>query len=111
MKLQYSAMGSNGEIWIDCQNRFDELITKAAEHHGHTVEQVTNNGLLKGMMIPLPADGWYVTKLRDLDSIKPPKQTPAPTTDCHCKLCGQTGRSGGYPFSTLPDSGVCDDCL
>ena len=25
--------------------------------------------------------------------------------------CGNTGRAGAYPFSTLPDSGRCDDCL
>ena len=28
-----------------------------------------------------------------------------------CRSCGQTGRRGGYPFSTLPGSGRCDDCI
>ena len=28
-----------------------------------------------------------------------------------CRKCGQTGHSGQYPFSTLPGSGYCDDCL
>ena len=28
-----------------------------------------------------------------------------------CRRCGQTGRAGSYPFSTLPASHVCDDCV
>lgn len=28
-----------------------------------------------------------------------------------CRRCGETGRGGSYPFSTLPGSGYCDDCL
>lgn len=28
-----------------------------------------------------------------------------------CKRCGQGGYTGEYPFSTLPGSGICDDCL
>lgn len=27
-----------------------------------------------------------------------------------CCRCGQTGHTGGYPFSTNPGSGLCDDC-
>ena len=28
----------------------------------------------------------------------------------HCR-CGNTGRAGAYPFSTLVSSGRCDDCV
>lgn len=28
-----------------------------------------------------------------------------------CRSCGQSGHTGGYPFSTLPSSGRCDDCV
>lgn len=28
-----------------------------------------------------------------------------------CKSCGQIGHAGEYPFSTLPGSGRCDDCV
>jgi len=28
-----------------------------------------------------------------------------------CSGCGQTGWTGQYPFSTLPSSGMCDDCV
>jgi len=28
-----------------------------------------------------------------------------------CKSCGQSGWTGEYPFSTMPSSGYCDDCL
>lgn len=29
---------------------------------------------------------------------------------CRCRRCGTVGREGGYPFSTNPASGLCDDC-
>lgn len=36
----------------------------------------------------------------------------APTkTTLRCKCCGTTGTRGAYPFSTLPGSGRCDDCV
>ncbi len=28
-----------------------------------------------------------------------------------CKRCSNSGHRGSYPFSTLPDSGLCDDCV
>lgn len=28
-----------------------------------------------------------------------------------CRSCGQSGYTGGYPFSTLASSGRCDDCV
>lgn len=28
-----------------------------------------------------------------------------------CSRCGTFGHRGDYPFSTLPDSGLCDDCV
>lgn len=34
--------------------------------------------------------------------------TPVRTLRCRC---GNTGRAGSYPFSTLPGSGSCDDCV
>lgn len=33
---------------------------------------------------------------------------PAMVLRCRC---GNTGRAGDYPFSTLPGSGRCDDCV
>jgi len=28
-----------------------------------------------------------------------------------CRSCGQSGYTGGYPFSTCAGSGKCDDCF
>lgn len=28
-----------------------------------------------------------------------------------CRRCGQDGYTRGYPFSTNPSSGLCDDCV
>ncbi len=28
-----------------------------------------------------------------------------------CRICGTIGLGGDYPFSTLAQSGYCDDCL
>lgn len=42
--------------------------------------------------------------------------TPAPAAASNaphmlrCR-CGNTGRAGSYPFSTLASSGRCDDCV
>lgn len=68
MKLQYSARNSMGTIWIDCQDRFDDFVSKAAVYHGHTAEQIIN-GLERGCEIKT-ADGWDATKIRDSDSRK-----------------------------------------
>lgn len=32
------------------------------------------------------------------------------TMTLRCR-CGNTGTAGSYPFSTLPGSGRCDDCV
>lgn len=40
--------------------------------------------------------------------------TPAPPKGRRylvCSVCGQDGYEGAYPFSTLPGSGRCDDCV
>lgn len=37
--------------------------------------------------------------------------TPVTPQILRCKTCGEAGRAGAYPFSTLPESGRCDDCV
>lgn len=113
MKLQYSAMGSMGKIWIDAQDRFDEFVALAAKHHGHTTEQIINNGLLKGKTVSYGSKGCHASSLRDFDSIiAPPKEKTKPEKRVLCcQECGQTGHRGNYPFSTMASSSICDDCL
>jgi len=110
MKLQYSGMISSGTTWIDCQDRFDEFVGRAAKYHGHSVDQIVNDGLLGGKTVSIE-DGWDGTSIRDFDSIEEPAPvTPDTRKLLTCNSCGQTGHAGCYPFSTLPGGGVCDDC-
>lgn len=37
--------------------------------------------------------------------------TDRDTDNLICKRCGTVGHAGDYPFSTLPSSGMCDDCV
>lgn len=46
--------------------------------------------------------------LRPTANLSPPRP---PREYLRCRSCGTTGHAGGYPFSTLPGSGQCDDCL
>lgn len=51
-----------------------------------------------------------------LDVIRAAKNRPASKLACQaariiCRKCGQPGQAGQHPFSTLPDGGVCDDCI
>lgn len=111
MRLQYSAMGSNGVMWINAQERFDEFVEKAAKFHGHTVDQIVNNGLLAGKNIPINT-GWDATKIRDYDSIRHIKTETIDNRKLYtCSHCGQTGYAGSHPFSTISGGNVCDDCL
>lgn len=44
-----------------------------------------------------------------LKQFQAPKFVPGST--CRCKICGQSGQDGAYPFSTLRGSSICDDCI
>lgn len=41
----------------------------------------------------------------------PPSGAADPRPTLTCRRCGTIGERGPYPFSTLPDSGLCDDCV
>jgi len=42
--------------------------------------------------------------------IQPPTRRPS-RPKRRCRRCRQEGYAGEYPFSTLPGSGLCDDCV
>lgn len=46
--------------------------------------------------------------LRPTEHVPPP---PPPRKTMRCRKCGTVGAVGGYPFSTAPGTGYCDDCL
>jgi hypothetical protein len=47
----------------------------------------------------------------DAERLQPTPRPPINRKFMRCKSCGQTGYTGGYPFSTNPSSGNCDDCM
>jgi hypothetical protein len=64
------------------------------------------------------ARGWRVPadKAVEAQTLAGPAATSSATASTtparlHCRSCGQTGTRGAYPFSTLPGSGRCDDCV
>jgi len=90
MKLQYSATTSIGITWIDCQDRFDEFVDEAAKFHGHTRDQIINDGLLKGMTVPSTG-----CKIRDADSLK--KTADQITRDAE-EILRKSRENDGYDF-------------
>lgn len=66
----------------------------------------------------IPADSdddYYVTQQtikaleKGIDPTAPPKRPGRKYLTC--RHCGQSGYTGDHPFSTNPQSGLCDDCV
>ena len=125
MNLQYQL--SNGN-WADCgitdgnrthqkTDRTDEFLARCIGRRTRTKtgwsEPIANIAeavalLESGREISIGSD-WYANV-----RIKPAPIAPrAPDTRpvLRCTVCGETGHRGAYPFSTLPGSGRCDDCV
>jgi hypothetical protein len=120
---------SNGS-WVDCADRAEDFLTHAvteaarlvafrakhniATRHGEPdfsaiIDAKTALAVLQTVSELKTGTDWY-SAIR----VKPaPRPAPAidPRPVLRCKSCGQTGHRGAYPFSTLPDSGRCDDCV
>ena len=124
MKIQYQlASGS----WKDCGPREQEFISLAVEksieitnrigaeklhkfdqHLAAVVDTQTAKNILESGKTLKTGTDWY-SEIR-----AKPAPSPEPANNVClqliCKSCGQAGHRGSYPFSTLPDSGRCDDC-
>lgn len=119
MKLQYQL--SNGS-WVDCKksetnDRTAEFLQRCAEYKNIGVDEVLAM-LATGKSVSNGSD-WY-SECRDGEVVEAKsaalaaQRSAAEAADTRpvlrCKSCGQTGHRGGYPFSTNPSSGRCDDC-
>jgi len=105
MDLQYQLGNGN---WTDCGDRAEEFLSRAMSHNKFDRETIVAR-LTAGMEVRHAGDYWYA-----LIRVKPaPRPVPAsnPRPVLRCRKCGQTGHRGSYPFSTLPGSGRCDDCV
>lgn len=116
MRLQYRL--SNGN-WIDCGDRTEEFLARCDMFGGLESREAVLSALAEGKTVRNDSEGWY-SECRDGDvadakmaKITASRATAAADTrpTLQCRSCGQTGKSGAYPFSTLPESGRCDDCV
>ena len=64
-----------------------------------------------------PQEWTAMCQIREAYKALHPEPVAAPVARAHarpelkCRICGQAGYAGSHPFSTLPGSHVCDDCL
>jgi len=115
--------GSFGPCFAEAKERTDEFIGMAAKYNNITAEEV-NAGLKKGEEVTFDYvmdSGSYVIRdkaitkaLREKNEREAKKRRAVQNAGrkfMRCQSCGQTGYAGGYPFSTNPSSGLCDDCF
>lgn len=116
MNLQYQL--SNGS-WIDCGVRAPEFLARCVRFSGLADESVVLATLAAGKIVRNDREDWY-SNCRDGDvaaaasAAAKARRAAAEAADTRPVLrcrCGNTGRAGAYPFSTLPGSGRCDDCV
>lgn len=117
MKLQHQL--SNG-MWCDCGDRTEYFLDCCVQFGNVGGRDEVVAALGAGKTVRNDGSDWYsncrdgevfeknAADLRDRRNAESAKDT-RPVLRCKC--CGQVGRSGAYPFSTLPGSGLCDDCV
>lgn len=68
MRLQYSAMGSLGTTWIDCnESKANRLIQEAVDFYSQSADEIMT-GLLEGFIVSTGSGN--STKLRDHNSVE-----------------------------------------
>lgn len=116
MNLQYQL--SNGS-WIDCGERSAQFLALCVRFGGLADEAAVLATLADGKTVRNDREDWY-SNCRDGDvaaaasAAAKARRAAAAAADTRPVLrcrCGNTGRAGAYPFSTLPGSGRCDDCV
>lgn len=74
-----------------------------------------SNQVVETQYVVLKNGEWFSIDENNKNAVKQYMEDNAPAKKqdkyLRCKSCGQTGTTGGYPFSTLPGSGLCDDCV
>jgi hypothetical protein len=120
MRLQYQL--SNG-MWFDCGPRTEKFLARCVASGGLPDEAAVLEALAQGYKVRNDPADWY-SYCRDgevADRLEAEARARREADEreqeakhgpvLSCRRCGQTGRAGSYPFSTLPGSGYCDDCL
>lgn len=105
---------------MDCGERADQFLARCVKFGGLADESAVLAALAAGETVRNHNEDWY-SKCRDGDvhaanlaaaqAHAAAKESADKRPMLHCKSCGATGRAGSYPFSTLPGSGCCDDCI
>ena len=119
METQYEITngyaGSMGCTWERVNDiTADEALTQAAAFEKidrPKLETLLNDGRGAAAKTGKQSPNYYydhgMEKIRAV-AAPTPKNTKKIYT---CKSCGNTGTGRSYPFSTCPDSGLCDDCV
>ncbi len=113
IKLQYRL--SNG-AWRDCGERTNEFLDRCVQQSGLSESAVISQ-LESGQKIRNAASDWY-SYCRDGEyAEKIERKVQRASVEQQKKLiktcseCGETGSAGSYPFSTIADGNICDNCL
>lgn len=108
MILQY--MLTNG-AWVDCDDRTESFLGNcvASDPDCNTREEVCLK-LSSGKTVRNHPEDWYSVCRYKPEAAPVPASQPTPAKIYRCG-CGNTGRAGEYPFSTIAGGNVCDDCL
>lgn len=114
MRLQYQLSNAS---WVDCGARTEEFLDRCVKFGRVGGRKDVLNALTAGKTVRNDSAGWY-SFCRDgeafdqkMMAIRKRLALADKQPLLRCKRCGQTGKAGAYPFSTLPGSGLCDDCV
>lgn len=116
MRLQFQM--SNG-AWVDCSDRTAQFMARCVQFGNLADESAVLAALAAGKTVRNDRDDWY-SNCRDGEiadaATAAAKAARAAANHAETRpllrcRCGNVGRSGAYPFSTLPGSGRCDDCV
>lgn len=115
--LTFQHQISNG-AWVDIDDeRRDEFLERCLEYNELNNYDEVIAAMSKGNELRIGSEWYSLCRLFDkiadeekMANIRA-QEAEARKKSLTCKNCGQTGQTGGYPFSTLPSSGFCDDCV
>lgn len=117
MSIEYmTGVGMMGATYAACGTREPEFVDRAAKWERISPDAVRQQ-LEAGVYVQFDRGDAGPYFLRDTEIAAKARQTADAAFNARqrgklrCKKCGQTGNRGDYPFSTLPSSGRCDDCV
>ena len=119
MRLEYQLPSG---AWYACGDRTDEFLDMCVRFGNLPDRATVLATLANGYKVRNDPNDWY-SVCRDGEAADALEARARAQREAHerdqearhgpvlnCRSCGQSGRSGNYPFSTNPRSSYCDDC-